>query len=177
MTSSPLLAVHPYVIAIGLMVLGTNTAHAQLASGGSANEQIAQLGPGQGVEIIGQPPGSGTSSIIGSPVPERSGSMLGLPSVLSQPTPGQDQAMPGLDQAIPRQERANSRPSYPGTNPHSSMERNVVQEKLNRANREAADIDRDGRISPEEASRLPAGPMPPGERRGAPLPGTSLPRY
>ena len=30
-----------------------------------------------------------------------------------------------------------------------------VKDKLNRANREAADIDRDGRISPEEASRVP----------------------
>jgi hypothetical protein len=162
MASSPLFTFHLRVIAVALIVLGTGAAHAQLV-------------PGQGVEVIGQPPGSMTSSIIGSPVPGQRESSLGLPSVLNQPAPGQDQGMPGLDQAMPRQERATSRPSYPGTNPSSSMERNVVQEKLNRANREAADIDRDGRISPEEASRLPAGPMPPGERRGAPLPGT--PRY
>lgn len=176
MTSSPLLAVHPCVIAVALIVLGTDAAHAQRSSSGSANEQIAQLGLGQGVEVIGQPPGSMTSSVIGSPVPGQRESMIRLPSLLDQPAPGQDQGMPGQDQALPGRERLNSRPSYPTTNPGSSTERNVVQEKLYRANREAADVDRDGRISPEEASRLPSGPMPPGERRGAPLPG-SFPRY
>lgn len=50
-------------------------------------------------------------------------------------------------------------PNYPGTGPTSGSD--PVRDKLNRTNREAADIDRDGRISPEEASRMPPGtPLP-----------------
>ncbi len=46
-------------------------------------------------------------------------------------------------------------PNYPATG--STAGTDPVRDKLNRANREAADVDRDGRISPEEASRLPPG--------------------
>ncbi|HET7061860.1 MAG TPA: hypothetical protein VFI43_06750 [Nitrosospira sp.] len=160
MTSSPLFTVHPCVMAVALIVLGTGAAHAQFTSSGSANEQIAQLGPGQGVEVIGQPPGSMTSSIIGSPVPGQRESSLGLPSVLNQPAPGQER---------PGQEGLGSRPN-PGIGSSAfPMERNVVREKLNRTNREAADIDRNGRISSEEASRLPPGSLPPGVPLGVPL--------
>ena len=92
----------------------------------------AQVTPGPGGSIVGQPPGQ-NSNIIGQPVPGQSGSALG------QPLPGQSSPMPG--QPEPRLST--------GTDP--------VKDKLNRANREAADIDRDGRISPEEASRIPPG--------------------
>lgn len=105
----------------------------------------AQVTFGAGSSIIGQPPGQ-ASSIIGQPVPGQAGSALG------HPAPGQG----GM---------GSMQPNYPGTS--STGDRDMVRDKLDRANREAADIDRDGRISPEEASRLPGGTLPSG---------TSVPR-
>lgn len=86
----------------------------------------AQLTPGPGGSIVGQPPGQ-NSNIIG------------------QPVPGQGAPAPY--------------PPVPGIQPDSRITTgtDAVKDKLNRANREAADIDRDGRISPEEASRVPPG--------------------
>jgi hypothetical protein len=86
----------------------------------------AQVTPGPGGSIVGQPPGQ-NSNIIGQPVPGQ-----GLPT----PYPPVSGSQP--DSRI-----------ITGTDP--------VKDKLNRANRDAADIDRDGRISPEEASRIPPG--------------------
>ena len=86
----------------------------------------AQVTPGPGGSIVGQPPGQ-NNNIIGQPVPGQSGLTPYPPVSGGQP----DSRM------------------ITGTDP--------VKDKLNRANREAADIDRDGRISPEEASRNPPG--------------------
>jgi hypothetical protein len=63
-------------------------------------------------------------------------------SIIGQPPVGQSGTTP-------------IQPSYP--NMGSTGGTDPVRDKLNRANREAADIDRDGRISPEEASRMPPG--------------------
>ncbi|MEO8767731.1 MAG: hypothetical protein ABI363_05250 [Nitrosospira sp.] len=69
-------------------------------------------------------------------------------------TPGQGSSIIGQP-PIGQSGTTPIKPNYPnaglmnGTDP--------VKDKLNRANREAADIDRDGRISPEEASRMPPG--------------------
>lgn len=98
----------------------------------------AQLTPGPGGSIVGQPPGQGGQgqggSIIGQP-PGQSG------ATATQPVPGQ----------------SGSTPPGPGSTGGSDP----VRDKLDRTNREAADIDRDGRISPNEASRIPPGtPLP-----------------
>jgi hypothetical protein len=87
----------------------------------------AQLTPGPGGSIVGQPPGQ-NSNIIGQP-----------------PIPGQG--------------AATTYPPVSGSQPDSRVTTgtNPVKDKLDRANREAADMDRDGRISPEEASRVPPG--------------------
>ncbi|SCX51107.1 hypothetical protein SAMN05720354_11030 [Nitrosospira sp. Nsp1] len=86
----------------------------------------AQVTPGPGGSIVGQPPGQ-NNNIIGQPVPGQ-----------SSPPPYPPVSGSQSDSRI-----------ITGTDP--------VKDKLNRANREAADIDRDGRISPEEASRIPPG--------------------
>ncbi|MGH8685733.1 MAG: hypothetical protein ACREUM_10335 [Nitrosospira sp.] len=69
-------------------------------------------------------------------------------SIVGQPPAGQS----GTKPVQPNQ------PNYPSTGPTGSSD--PVRDKLNRTNREAADIDRDGRISPEEASRMPPGAPP-----------------
>jgi hypothetical protein len=86
----------------------------------------AQVTPGPGGSIVGQPPGQ-NSNIIGQPVPGQGSSTPYPPVSGSQPD---SRIITGTD---------------------------AVKDKLNRTNREAADIDRDGRISPEEASRIPPG--------------------
>lgn len=63
-------------------------------------------------------------------------------SIIGQPPTGQSGTKP-------------IKPNYPGTGSMSGTD--PVKDKLNQANREAADIDRDGRISPDEASRMPPG--------------------
>jgi hypothetical protein len=71
------------------------------------------------------------------------------PPLIGQPPAGQGGA--GAIQPNPS--------NYPNTSP--TVGADPVKDKLNRTNREAADIDRDGRISPEEASRMPPGvPLP-----------------
>ena len=91
---------------------------------------------GLGGPFIGQPtPGGHTGSTM--PAPPTSGSRITQPLPPPSPSPGQGRA-------------------------GSTVISDPVKDKLDRANREAADIDRDGRLSPEEAARIP--------------PGTSLPR-
>ena len=133
---------HVYAVVVTLIVLATDVGYAQVTSAGSTRAHLAQLPGGQTRQpIIGQPP-QGRSNIIGQPVPGQQG--VGSP------------------------------PNYPGTGstvyPGSSGDRDVVQDKLDRAREDAADIDRDGRISPYEASRLPGSTVPPGATVGTPLP-------
>jgi hypothetical protein len=132
---------HVYAVVVTLIVLGTDVGYAQVTSAGSTRVHLAQLPGGQPRPIIGQPPGR-NSSIIGQPVPGQQG--VGSPS------------------------------NYPGTGssvyPYSSADRDVVRDKLDRAREDAADIDRDGRISPYEASRMPGQSVPPGATVGTPLP-------
>jgi hypothetical protein len=113
----------------GVFFLGSGAIHAQLT-------------PGPGGSMVGQPPGQGSSgqsgSIIGQPPAGRSGP---LPS----------QAVPGQTSPV--------NPGQIGTG--SPVESDPVRDKLDRTKRDAADIDRDGRISPEEATRIPPGtPLP-----------------
>ena len=102
----------------------------------------AQVTPGPGGSIVGQPPAQGSSG--------QSGPIIGQPPV------GQSGSMPG--QAVPRQ-TAPITPGQPGTG--STIGYDPVRDKLDRMKRDAADIDRDGRISPEEASRMPSGNLVP----------------
>lgn len=103
--------------------------------------------------LIFMGPGISQAQLIGSqPTPGQQGSTLGQPrpnqgvSIIGQPPAGQSGARP-------------IQPNYPGT---PSTGTDPVRDKLNQANREAADIDRNGIISPEEASRMPPGtPLPP----------------
>lgn len=118
----------PLVLA-GVFFLGAGVIHAQVT-------------PGPGGSIVGQPPGQGSSgqsgAIIGQPVPGQ------RDSTLRQPAPGQT---------------APIHPSYPDAG--STTGRDPIRDRLDRTNREAADVNRDGIISPEEASRIPPGtPLP-----------------
>jgi hypothetical protein len=114
----------------------------------------AQVTPGPGGSIVGQPPGQGSSgqsgAIIGQPVPGQSG------STPAQPVPGQRGST--LGPPVPGQ-TAPIHPSYPDAG--STTGRDPIRDRLDRTNREAADVNRDGIISPEEASRIPPGtPLP-----------------
>src|SRR5687768_12647914 len=123
-----LILTQPLVLA-GAFFLGAGVVHAQVT-------------PGPGGSIVGQPPGQGSSG--------QSGSIIG------QPPAGQSGSMPG--QAVPGQSTPIT-PGQPGTG--STNGSDPVRDKLERTKRDAADIDRDGRISPEEASRIPPGsPLP-----------------
>src|SRR3569623_189753 len=129
MKSSSIFSVRPSVpsvLAIALLVLGADAIHAQVV-------------PGAGGAIVGQPPGQGPSSIIGQP-PGVGPPALGQPgSALSQPVPGQGGAA--------------TTPPYPGAG--SGGGRDVTRDALARANRDAASINLDGRIDPGEAARMP----------------------
>ncbi len=84
--------------------------------------------------------GTHAQVVGGHPAQGQSGSLIG------QPSAGQSGTKP-------------TQPNYPNTG--STVRGDPVKDKLNRTNREAADIDRDGRITPEEASRIPPGtPLP-----------------
>ncbi len=128
----------PSALTIALLVLGADAIH-------------AQVGPGAGGAMVGQPPGQGPSSIIGQPPP--GGGLLGQPGSASS-------------RAVPEQGGAATTPTapYPGA---GSTGRDVTREALDRANRNAADINLDGRIDPGEAARMPGTTTPP---RGTPLP-------
>lgn len=136
MKPSSIFSVRPSVFAVALIVLGVDTIHAQVT-------------PGAGGSIIGQPPGQSPSSIIGQPVPGQPGSASG------QPAPGQG--------------GVKSMQRYPGAG--STGGRDVTRDALDRANRDAADINLDGRIDPGEAARMPGGSPQPGVPSGSvPLP-------
>ena len=140
MKSSSIFSVRPtaaLAIALLVLVLGVDAIHAQVV-------------PGAGGAIVGQPPGQAPSSIICQPTPGVGPPALGQPgSALSQPVPGQGGVAPS--------------PPYPG----SAGGRDVTKDALDRANRNAADINLDGRIDPGEAARMPGTTTPP---RGTPLP-------
>ncbi len=110
--------------------------------GGSGS--YAQVTPGPGGSIVGQPPGQGSSersgAIIGQPPPTGPGSrsQRGLGSGPAPLAPGQVGPI---------------QPIAPAMSPPEA--RDPIKDRLNRTNREAADIDRDGRINPEEATRIP----------------------
>jgi hypothetical protein len=106
-----------------------------------AGTVYAQAVPPTGGLIGGQTP---------SPVP--GGPIIGQPPAAQARTP------PGYSPPNP----GSARSTQPGYPPGGSKSGNdLIREKLDRTNREAADLDRNGRISPEEASRLPLGtPLP-----------------
>lgn len=142
MKSSSIFSVRPtaaLAIALLVLVLGVDAINAQVV-------------PGAGGPIIGQTPGQAPSSIIGQPVP-------------GQPVPGQ----PGseLSQPVPGQGGAAAMRPYPGAG--STGGRDVTRDALDRANRDAASINLDGRIDPGEAARMPGTTTPPGR--------TPFPRY
>lgn len=87
--------------------------------------------------VGGQSPQGQNRSVIGQPPSGQNGSIIG------QPPGGQSGTRP-------------IQPNYPNTG--SAIGGDPVKDKLNQTNREAADLDRDGRISPEEAARMPGIP-------------------
>jgi hypothetical protein len=94
----------------------------------------AQIAPQAGGTTIGQPPSQSPNPVIGEPMPGRPGSGLGQPGSL-------------------RQGDVNQVRPYGGTN--STGGRDVTMDALDRANRDAADINLDSRIDPGEAARMP----------------------
>ena len=144
MKSSPISSIFPIgplKVALALVFLGitgANQAQVTPGAGGTAGVPPAS---GQGSSVIGQPPRGAGTPIIGQPAPGgQTGSTLPQPqssgSRIGQPAPG-----------------------TPGSS--STMGSDPSRDRLNRTNREAADIDRDGRLSPEEAARIPPGiPLP-----------------
>ena len=86
--------------------------------------------------VGGQSPQGQNRSVLGQPPSGQSDSIIG------QPPGGQSGTRP-------------IQPNYPNTG--SAIGSDPVKDKLNQTNREAADLDRDGRISPEEAARMPPG--------------------
>jgi hypothetical protein len=137
---SPAFPVGALTVALALVFLGINgTSQAQVTPGTGGTAGVPPR-PGQGSSVIGQPPQAPGGSIIGQPA---AGGQTG--TLPQQSTGGSSigQPPPGL----------SGYSSTPGSDP--------VRDKLNRTNREAADIDRDGRLSPEEAARIPPGtPLP-----------------
>ncbi|HEX8875072.1 MAG TPA: hypothetical protein VF780_10635 [Nitrosospira sp.] len=97
---------------------------------------------GMGPVYAQVPPGGG-SSIIGQP-PGRSSNIIG------QPPRGQSGMVP-------------FQPNYPASG--STGGRDVTKDALDRATRDAADINLDGRIDPAEAARMPGGTLSPGTPR------------
>jgi hypothetical protein len=133
--------VGPLKIAVVFLFLCvTDPSQAQVTPGTGGTPGVPPAPP-QGSSVIGQPPQGQGTSIIGQPTPGgHSGSTVPQPqtsgSRIGQPVPGQS----GSSSTI-------------GSDPS--------RDRLNRTNREAADIDRDGRLSPEEAARIPPGtPLP-----------------
>lgn len=110
----------------------------------------AQVSPGPGGSIVGQPPGQesppGGGYIIGQPPPPPTR------SIPAQPSTRQNGSTPPT--LVPGQ----IGPVQSGPPPSGLMSgRDPVKERLNRTTREGADLDRNGIISPEEASRIPPG--------------------
>jgi hypothetical protein len=101
--------------------------------------------PGAGNAHAQTPPPSG--GLIGGPTPS---SVPGGP-IIGQPPAAQARTPPGYSPP----DTTGARSTQPGYPPGSSKSGNdLIREKLDRTNREAADLDRNGIISPEEALRL-----------------------
>lgn len=128
----------PIKVAVALVFLGiTGASQAQIAPGTGG---AVGPGSGQGSAVIGQPRQAPGGPIIGEPTPGGPTGSTPQPqtsgSRIGQPVPGQGSSS-------------------------SIIESDPARDRLNRTNREAADIDRDGRLSPEEAARIPPGtPLP-----------------
>ena len=106
----------------------------------------AQVTPGPG----GVP--AGPNPIVGMPPTPSQG---GYDS--RQPPPG-DQGESIIGQPVPGQSQP-VQPISPSTAP--AIKSDPAQERLDRANKEAAELNRDGLIGPEEATRMPPGtPLP-----------------
>jgi hypothetical protein len=138
---SPAFPVGALTAVLALVFLSiTGASQAQVVTPGIGGTAGVPPRPGQGSSVIGQPPQAHGGSIIGQPT------VGGQTGTLPQQSTGGSsivQPPPGL----------SGYSSTPGSDP--------VREKLNRTNREAADTDRDGRLSPEEAARIPPGtPLP-----------------
>ena len=108
----------------------------------------AQTAPGPGGSIVGQPPGQGMSPgggyIIGQPPPPPTRPMPPQPSMRQN------------DSTPPPLAPGQIGPVQSGPPPSGLMSgRDPMKERLNRANREGADLDRNGIISPEEATTIP----------------------
>jgi hypothetical protein len=106
----------------------------------------AQIAPGPGGSIVGQPPGQGmmpgSGYIIGQPPPP--------PAMPPKPSMRQNDSGP------PPLAPGQVGPVQAGPPPSGLMSgRNPTQERLNRNIREGADLDRNGIIDPEEASEIP----------------------
>jgi hypothetical protein len=117
----------------------------------------AQIAPGPGGSIVGQPAGQ-----VGQPPGQ--GSFPGSGYIIGQPPPPPTRLMPA--QPSTRQNDFTPPPLAPGQigpvqsgpPPSGLMSgRNPAKERLNRTIREGADLDRNGIISPEEASTIPPG--------------------
>ena len=112
----------------------------------------AQIAPGPGGSIVGQPPGQGMTPgsgyIIGQPPPP--------PAMPPRPSMRQNDSGP------PPLAPGQVGPVQSGPPPSGLMSgRDPMQERLNRNIREGADLDRNGIISPEEASEIPPqAPLP-----------------
>src|SRR5579871_3360207 len=86
----------------------------------------------------------GMGSIHAQVTPAAGGSIIGQP-------PGRGSTIIGQ----PPRGQAGSTLGYPGPGSGSTGGRDVTRDALDRANRDAADINLDGRIDPGEAARLP----------------------
>jgi|SwirhisoilCB1_FD_contig_123_73767_length_974_multi_4_in_0_out_1_1 hypothetical protein len=130
-----------YLTAIPLLPLLPLLAIAMVSAFPGGGTAYAQTAPPAGNLIGGQTP----SSVPGGPI-------------IGQPPAAQARTPPGYSPP----DTAGARSTQPGYPPGGSKSGNdLIREKLDRTNREAADLDRNGRISPEEASRLPLGtPLP-----------------
>ena len=118
---------------------------------------LAAILPLLAVAMIWTLPGAGTAYAQTQSVPLVGGqtpsSVPGGP-IIGQPPAAQASIPPGYSPPSAGI-RPTPQPGYPSGGAKTGNE--LIKEKLDRTNREAADLDRDGRISPEEASRLPLG--------------------
>lgn len=118
---------------------------------------LAAILPLLAVAMIWNLPGAGTAYAQTQSVPLVGGqtpsSVPGGP-IIGQPPAPQAVIPPGYSPPSAGA-RPTDQPGYPSGGAKTGNA--LIKEKLDRTNREAADLDRDGRISPEEASRLPLG--------------------
>jgi hypothetical protein len=140
------------IAVVFLFLFVTDPSQAQVTPGTGGTAGVPPPPP-QGSSVIGQPPQGQGSSVIGQP-PQGQGT-----SIIGQPTPGGH-----TGSTVPQPQTSSSRLGQPvpgQSGSSSTIGSDPSRDRLNRTNREAADIDRDGRLSPEEAARIPPGtPLP-----------------